>query len=115
MSILSPTNSQSPFNHSLATIVSQHSSISYLGNILTPEIIDRLNTSSRLTLFLPVDDAWKALDPVERLYLESKYATDDLHRIVDMHAVADGPVVWSDSFEDGLNCECPIISGACVK
>ncbi|KAF9527800.1 FAS1 domain-containing protein [Crepidotus variabilis] len=87
----------------LATLLSHHSSLSYLNKIVTPEILDRLNTSSRLTLFLPVDKAWEGLDPIERLYLESKYATDDLHRIVNMHAVEEGPVVWSDSFEDGLN------------
>jgi solute carrier family 25 carnitine/acylcarnitine transporter 20/29 len=77
---------------------------------MTPEITDRLNSSSQLTLFLPTDDAWDQLDPIERLYLESKFATDDLHRILDLHAVAKDGVVWSDSFDGGLSCKaslCP--------
>lgn len=72
---------------------------------MTPEIMDRLNSSSQLTLFFPVDEAWKKLDPIERLYLESKFATDDLHRILDMHAVIKNGVIWSDSFDAGLNCK----------
>ena len=72
---------------------------------MTPEIMDRLNSSSQLTLFLPMDGAWNRLDPIERLYLESKFATDDLHRILDMHTVAKAGVVWSDSFDRGLSCK----------
>jgi solute carrier family 25 carnitine/acylcarnitine transporter 20/29 len=79
--------------------------MSYFGKILTPEIMERLNSSSQLTLFLPTNDAWDQLDPVERLYLESEFATDDLHRILDMHAVGKDGVVWSDSFDGGLSCK----------
>ena len=79
--------------------------MSYFGKIMTPEIMDRLNSSSQLTLFLPMDDAWNQLDPIERLYLESEFATDDLHRILDMHTVAKTGVVWSESFDGGLSCK----------
>jgi solute carrier family 25 carnitine/acylcarnitine transporter 20/29 len=65
-----------------------------------------LNSTSELTLFLPVDEAWSALDQYERLYLESEFATDDLIRIVNMHAVVSKSVEWSDSFEPALNREC---------
>jgi len=70
---------------------------------MNPEVKHRLNSSSQLTVFLPVDTAWSKLDPVERLYLESKFATDDLHRILDMHTVTEHGVFWSDSFESDLN------------
>jgi len=70
---------------------------------MTPELLNRLNSSSGTTLFLPVDQAWDKLDPIERLYLESEFAADDLHRILDMHAVADEHVTWSDSFEPAVN------------
>ena len=50
-------------------------------------------------MFLPVDTAWQALPHYERLYLESKYATDDLTRIVNMHAVAAKHVQYSETFK----------------
>lgn len=72
--------------------------------MLTPEIHDFLNDTSALTLFLPIDAAWQALPYYERLYLQSKYATDDLARIVNMHAVARKHAKYADSFGSGLNC-----------
>lgn len=54
---------------------------------------------------MPVDDAWQALPHYERLYLESKYATDDLTTIVNLHAVASKKVHYSEEFEAGVNCE----------
>lgn len=89
--------------------------MSYFRKISTPAIVDRLNSSSQLTLFLPTNHAWDQLDPIERLYLESEFATDDLHRILDTHAVGEGGVVWSDSFQGGLSCKspsCPAARGA---
>lgn len=68
-----------------------------------------LNSTPGLTLFLPVDSAWDALGDIERKYLESKFATDDLLQILTMHAVAAEGVHWSDSFEPAVNCETSII------
>jgi solute carrier family 25 carnitine/acylcarnitine transporter 20/29 len=62
-----------------------------------------LNSTTELTLFLPVDSAWATLDPLERLYLESEFATDDLIRILNMHAVVEKGVQWSDSFAPATN------------
>lgn len=81
-----------------------HPKLSYLQAILTPEILGFLNSTSPLTTFLPEDKAWEALPHYERLYLESKYATDDLTRIVNMHAVVAKEVYYTDEFKDGLNC-----------
>jgi solute carrier family 25 carnitine/acylcarnitine transporter 20/29 len=72
---------------------------------MTADILERLNSSSTVTLFLPIDNAWKSLDPIERLYLESDFASDDLHRIFGMHALAQDHVTWSDAFAPGLICE----------
>lgn len=82
--------------------------MSYLKDILTPDMIVFLNSTSNLTLFLPVDSAWEALPHYERLYLESKYATDDLTRIVNMHAVSARDVKYSELFKPGVN-RMPII------
>ncbi|KAJ3829816.1 FAS1 domain-containing protein [Lentinula raphanica] len=87
----------------LATVLSQHPSLSFFRKVLTPEIKKVLNSTSELTLFLPVDEAWDALDHYERIYLESKYATEDLLRIVNMHAVVQNGVKWADSFEPAIN------------
>ncbi|KIK70825.1 hypothetical protein GYMLUDRAFT_149538 [Collybiopsis luxurians FD-317 M1] len=87
----------------LATVLSQQFSLSFFRNILTPEIEKFLESTPGLTLFLPVNEAWEALDPYERIYLESKYAADDLNRILNMHAVARESVKWSDSFEPAIN------------
>lgn len=82
----------------LAHVVSQQSPVSYFHKVLTPEITKRLNSTSELTIFLPVDAAWDELSPYQRLYLESEYATDDLNRILDRHAVVEKVVKYSDSF-----------------
>ncbi|OSD03552.1 FAS1 domain-containing protein [Trametes coccinea BRFM310] len=84
----------------LATVISRHPQLSYLSKILTPELARFLNSTSTLTLFLPVDGAWEELDPYERLYLESEFAADDLTRILHMHAVLLNEVKWSDSFSE---------------
>ena len=88
----------------LAAVVSQLPSLSYFNKVSTAAIIKRLNTTAGLTLFLPTDAAWNALDPVEKLYLESEYATSDLTRILDMHAVIEKGVKWSDTFGAGTTC-----------
>lgn len=72
---------------------------------MTLDIMTRLNSTSGLTLFLPVDEAWNVLDRVERLYLESEFAADDLNLILDMHAVVQDQVNWSESFNPALNRE----------
>lgn len=66
---------------------------------------------SELTVFLPVDSAWESLHPVERLYLESEFATDDLLRILHWHAVGQENVIWSESFDPGVNRRFIILPG----
>ncbi|KIJ68610.1 hypothetical protein HYDPIDRAFT_173291 [Hydnomerulius pinastri MD-312] len=83
----------------LEHVMTNEKSLSYFQKVLTPEIGAFLNSTPELTLFIPVDSAWKSLDSLERLYLESEFASDDLRRIVDMHAVVEDRVKWSDSFE----------------
>ena len=82
-----------------------HPSLSYLRNILNTDLVQFLNSTAALTLFLPVDKAWEALPHYERLYLESKYATDDLTKIVNKLAVETKKrrVHYSDSFKDSPN------------
>ncbi|KAI0041795.1 hypothetical protein FA95DRAFT_1500992 [Auriscalpium vulgare] len=88
---------------SLAVAAANQSSISYFNRILTPEIVRRLNETAELTVFVPVDSAWDVLHPIERLYLESEFATDDLHQIFEMHAVVQKGVKWSESFTPAIN------------
>ncbi|KAI8981247.1 FAS1 domain-containing protein [Trametes punicea] len=84
----------------LATVISRHPQLSYFSRVLTPDLAKFLNSTSTLTLFLPVDDAWEALPHYERLYLESEFAQEDLTRILNMHAVLLPKVKWSESFSD---------------
>ncbi|KAI0307693.1 hypothetical protein B0F90DRAFT_1621732 [Multifurca ochricompacta] len=88
---------------SLANLVSTHPSTSYFHRILTPAVISRLNETAELTLFVPVDTAWNALHPIEKLYLESEFAANDLTRIFEMHAVVKHGVKWSESFDPAIN------------
>jgi Fasciclin domain len=78
-------------------------------------VINRLNETAELTLFVPVDSAWNALHPIEKLYLESGFAADDLIRIFEMHAVVQHGVKWSDSFNPAINCQSfPPLAPACL-
>jgi solute carrier family 25 (mitochondrial carnitine/acylcarnitine transporter), member 20/29 len=63
---------------------------------------------------MPVDSAWKTLDPLERLYLESEFATDDLLRILDMHAVVEKSVRWSDTLDGDVTRKWPSIHAVTV-
>jgi solute carrier family 25 carnitine/acylcarnitine transporter 20/29 len=83
----------------LGRVLSHEPSLSYFQKVLTPSILNVINSTSELTLFIPVDSAWEALDPIERLYLESQFAADDLLRILNMHAVVEKSVRWSDTFD----------------
>lgn len=86
-------------------MAASQSSLSYFNKIVTPDIVSFLNSTPELTLFLPVDSAWDALADIERKYLESKFATDDILQILNMHAVVTEGVHWSDSFELASNCK----------
>ncbi|KAH8998841.1 hypothetical protein EDB86DRAFT_2828382 [Lactarius hatsudake] len=88
---------------SLSDVVSTRPSTSYFHRILTPAAITRLNETAELTIFVPVDSAWNALHPVEKLYLESEFAADDVLRILEMHAVVRNGVKWSESFNPAIN------------
>ncbi|KAG9314236.1 FAS1 domain-containing protein [Chiua virens] len=95
----------------IMTVVGGLKSLSYFQKVLTPEIERFLNSTPELTLFMPLDSAWESLDPLERLYLESDFAADDLRGILDMHVVAEPGVRWSESFESSTESS-TIISGA---
>lgn len=90
-------------NDGSATIIANYPSLSYFGRIKNGEVDKELKDLSELTVFLPVDSAWDSLHPIERLYLESEFATDDLLKILHGHAVGESKVFWSESFESGVN------------
>lgn len=96
----------SRLNYTPATIIQRHPQLTYLSKILNRNIVQFLNSTPELTLFLPVDSAWEALPDYERLYLESDLASDDLTRIVNMHTVHQKSVTYSESFRSGLNGKC---------
>lgn len=81
------------------TVVGGLGSLSYFQKVLTPEIERFLNSTPELTLFMPLDSAWMSLNPLERLYLESDFAAEDLRRILDMHVVSEHGVKYSDSLK----------------
>lgn len=81
----------------LATIVRKNAALTYVAKILRDSHFKILGSTPGLTVFLPEDSAWSELHPVERLYLESEFAEDDLRWILGMHA-ANSKIGWSDTF-----------------
>lgn len=86
-----------------ATIIPKYSSLSYFSRIKNAELDRELDDLAELTVFLPIDSAWDSLHPIERLYLESEFAADDLLEILHGHAVGESDVFWSESFDPGLD------------
>jgi solute carrier family 25 carnitine/acylcarnitine transporter 20/29 len=84
------------------SIIAKQDSLSYFNRIMTDHLANLLNDTNATTLFLPVDSAWESLHPVEKLYLESEFASDDLQKIFTLHAVTNKGVTWLDSLEDEL-------------
>ena len=93
-----------------ASVISTHPSLSYLSSILSPAHLEQLAKAEALSVFLPLDDAWKSLHPLNRLYLESEFAQDDISWIVRMHASGADRVAWSDTFGNGRNCKAIVYS-----
>lgn len=96
----------------------QHPHLKEFASILTPEMVDTLSKNSHLTLFLPNDSAWSTLDGIEREYLHSGYAERDVSRLVGLHSSgagvnSTGDVGWSDTWDDGMNCEQTVFSNMC--
>ena len=88
----------------MASILKSLPSLSYFTSIIQPSVLEHLSKDSNLTVFLPVNSAWDELEPLEKRYLETPFATNDVNRIVDMHTVISEGVYWSDTFEKGQNC-----------
>ncbi|CAG7847090.1 SubName: Full=Uncharacterized protein {ECO:0000313/EMBL:CCA69126.1} [Serendipita indica DSM 11827] len=84
---------------SLAAIIRDTPSLSYLSKILPESQMDDLEKQPGLTVFLPEDDGWDELHPIIRLYLESPFAHADLKWILGMH-MADGKLGYSTRFGD---------------
>lgn len=67
---------------------------------------DALHDGDALTLFLPVDETWQALDPIERLYLESEFSTVDVTNVIGMHSINTKGVKWTDKLKTNGKCAC---------
>lgn len=81
----------------LATIIRKNPALTYVARILQDSHAKILESTPGLTVFLPEDSAWNELHPVERLYLESEFAEEDLRWILGMHTV-NSKIGWSDTF-----------------
>lgn len=66
-------------------------------------MLDLIQATPALSLFLPVDSAWDLLPDIEKKYLESEFAEDDLTSIANMHAVwqSGDEVMWVDNLKNG--------------
>ncbi|KAG8835969.1 hypothetical protein FRC17_010938 [Serendipita sp. 399] len=84
---------------SLASVIRNTPSLSYLLKILPEVQLKALEMTPGLTVFLPENEAWKRLPRVVRIYLESQFSTVDLKRIVGMHA-ASGRLGYTSRFKD---------------
>lgn len=89
-----------------------------MARLLSSDMENLLESTPHLTLFFPVDEAWDALDAIERRYLESGFAQKDMEKIVGLHASVAGPdssvmvdtskshVGWSDTWKKNGTTEC---------
>ncbi|KDQ12075.1 hypothetical protein BOTBODRAFT_67731 [Botryobasidium botryosum FD-172 SS1] len=87
----------------LATVIWAHSKLQRFVGMITEKGRKRLAGEEHLTMFFPVDEAWDELDPLEKMYLESGFADEELLRLVGMHTSESGPdakggVGWSDTW-----------------
>lgn len=86
----------------LATIVRKNPALTYVARVLQDSHFKILESVPGLTVFLPEDSAWNELHPVERLYLESEFAEEDLRWILGMHTV-NSNIGWSNTFGEHTN------------
>jgi solute carrier family 25 carnitine/acylcarnitine transporter 20/29 len=114
-----------------------HPSLSYLSSLLLPAssippmpvppqtYLSSLQTLANLTLFAPSNAAWSKLAPIERTYLESGFAGDDIELLVKLHAANDGvrvrkdggatsAVGWRESFGEKGKGEVKTVGGGKV-
>ncbi|EUC63999.1 carnitine/acyl carnitine carrier protein, putative [Rhizoctonia solani AG-3 Rhs1AP] len=70
----------------LADVIRHHPSLKTLSQYITPTIERTLTNTPHLTLFVPDDKAWDVLKPMEKLWLDSGYAEQDLMDIFARHA-----------------------------
>ena len=105
-----------PLPRDLAYEVAHNPSLSNFARLLPKSLVETLAETPHLTLFFPVNDAWEALDPIERRYLESGFAEKDMEKIVQLHTSksgsdGEGSVGWSENWlSDKLtDCEWSIL------
>lgn len=68
------------------------------------DVAKTLHDGDALTLFLPVDETWQKLHPIERLYLESDFSTQDVTNVVNMHTISAKGVKWTDKLTPDSKC-----------
>lgn len=101
--------------------------MTYLASLLAPSLpvppspvppnsyLARLQTTPNLTLFAPSDAAWAKLPQIERVYLESGFAEEDITLLVRLHvSVVNGSVAWRDSFGSKGRGEVEMVGGGKV-
>ncbi|KAG8762873.1 hypothetical protein FRC11_007417 [Ceratobasidium sp. 423] len=86
----------------LAHVIGQHPNLKTLARYLTPAIERTLADTPHLTLFVPDDKAWDALKPMEKLWLDSGYAEQDLMDIFARHATAGEKPHEENGFADDI-------------
>ncbi|CUA69620.1 Dynein heavy chain 7, axonemal [Rhizoctonia solani] len=75
-----------PLPKNLADVIRRHPNLKTLSRYITPAIQRTLTNTPHLTLFVPDDKAWDTLKPMEKLWLDSGYAEQDLMDIFSRHA-----------------------------
>ncbi|KAH7334347.1 hypothetical protein B0J17DRAFT_708703 [Rhizoctonia solani] len=86
----------------LAHVVKHHPNLKTLSRYITPAIERTLTNTPHLTLFVPDDKAWDALKPMEKLWLDSGYAEQDLMDIFARHATTGEKPHEESNFADDV-------------
>lgn len=89
----------------VAQVIWEHASAKYFHKVLPASLRNYLANTTAVTVFLPQDSAWDELGRIERVYLESSFAEDDMRMIIDMHSVVQKGVHWSDTFKNDTKRE----------
>ncbi|CAE6528829.1 unnamed protein product [Rhizoctonia solani] len=86
----------------LTHVIRNHPNLKTLARYLTPAIERTLADTPHLTLFVPDDKAWDALKPMEKLWLDSGYAEQDLMDIFARHATTGEKPHGESGFADDI-------------
>lgn len=99
--LLVPINAVLTPPPSIAELIKTHPSLKEIPVLYSEDQLQRFAAQqANLTLFAPVDEAWQSdLDELERTYLKSGFATNDMRELWDKHVVQQGQIGYTSELK----------------